>query len=567
LTENITGPLISVLHPTRRVEPSEAFPSGWQAVFREWISKADDPSRIEYVIAVHESRWDKFWHHAPADWVNVRGVPIPLGPTLSYVRLQVTVQGCFVVVVKNSEADTNVAQVNCAAAASSGMLLVGTMDDLGAPDHWDSLLLKALDSMAEWSAPVIFDELMGNSLADVPWPTECLIHCSTGAPAERDRELFNAGAITRNRYRRIGYMLHPAFESMYADNYLTWEAKKDQAENKLFVLERLDILFEHRHPSLGKGLVDEAYQEQNRPEAYRQGFATFRKLTEGTRVLAVLLPGETFSHEWVVSWCNLMIHLNNGPRFIVGNHWCHSSNVFHTRIELARSASTAIPLSDLVLWADDDNLLSIEHFETLLADLDSHPELAGVVAWCLCDTGDVLGTKGKAPVMSCGRQGPQLKCLPFSQEDMTKAIQSERWLISSDDIAPDAFWSGFPVVLMRASALRQLGWEAFLPMLISEVVNGMTSEDTTFFYRAHEAGLKFAVDLRVEVPHLKLRAVNLAMYDRLQVEIPDSSASAMPGPSGNNGLQQPEALAGTASGEDSVMVARRMSRGLTVELL
>ena len=36
---------------------------------------------------------------------------------------------------------------------------------------------------------------------------------------------------------------------------------------------------------------------------------------------------------------------------------------------------------------------------------------------------------------------------------------------------------------------------------------GFTSEDTSFFYNAKQAGMKFAVDLRVKVPHMKLRAI------------------------------------------------------------
>ncbi len=44
-------------------------------------------------------------------------------------------------------------------------------------------------------------------------------------------------------------------------------------------------------------------------------------------------------------------------------------------------------------------------------------------------------------------------------------------------------------------------------MVRPDVNWGFTSEDTTFFYRAHEAGMKFGVDMRVKVPHLKLRAI------------------------------------------------------------
>ena len=56
----MSAPLISVLHPTARVKPSKAFPCGWRAAFDSYLEKADHPEQIEYVISVHESRWERF---------------------------------------------------------------------------------------------------------------------------------------------------------------------------------------------------------------------------------------------------------------------------------------------------------------------------------------------------------------------------------------------------------------------------------------------------------------------------------------------------------------------------
>ena len=107
--------------------------------------------------------------------------------------------------------------------------------------------------------------------------------------------------------------------------------------------------------------------------------------------------------------------------------------------------------------------------------------------------------------MSCGRQGPN-----WSASRLRLRIcgaRRKRPAITSDDVAPDAFWSGFPVVLMRGSVLEhsRLGG---LPSDARQAFHrGFTSEDTTFFYRAHKAGIKFAVDLRVKVPHVKVRGI------------------------------------------------------------
>lgn len=505
-------PLISVLHPTRRVSPSEAFPSGWQAAFRKWISAADDPSRIEYVIAVHTSRWSEFWGHA-----EFFDVPVHewYGAGVSLLPEVVRVTGhdlAGLIVVRNSGRDCAVDQINCAAAASSGLLLTGAQDDLFPPEHWDTLALQALPWFVQRPGDLL--PAQRALLTDAEKRGEYVIRCSSGSP--RDHELTIAGFMSRARYEQLGYCLHPMFDGMFADDYFDFELRRDEKLGLVTVLERQDIQFEHRHPIFGKGQTDEAYDQQNARENYQQGFATFRRLTDGCRVLAVCLPGEVFRHEWVASWFNILMYANNSGRFIVSNHWCHTTNVYSTRIELADSVLTAAPKADLVLWADDDNTLEPAQFDLLVKALDENPDLDIVVGHCWCDPGPE--ELHKDLMMSCGRQGgwtgneetapgSGLLCKRFKLDDFKAAVASGKMLITSDDIAPDAFWSGFPVVLMRYSALEKIGWRAFLPMVREDVKHSFTSEDTSFFYNAHRAGLKSAVHLSVQVPHLKVRSI------------------------------------------------------------
>lgn len=529
----MTTPLISVLHPTRRVAPSEAFPDGCWPAFREYCSAADDLSRVQYVIAVHISRWSKFWENAPwnmweSEW-DAATVSVPK-----------SLHGLHsLLVVRNSGRDCAVDQINCAAAASTGLLLTGAQDDLSPPEHWDTLAIEAIcgpSDRCQWCGWPLEDRpgaCRPGDCSQRPLPPrryhglpalsigEYLIRCSSGSPS--DNELTIAGFMSRSRYDRMGYVLSPLFDGVFSDNYFEWELRRDEKAGLVTVIERPDIQFEHRHPMFGKGQVDESYAQQNAERNYRQGFATFKKLTEGARVIAVCLPGETFRH-WVASAISKLLRHLDRRGFIVDDYWAHTSNVYSTRIELSDAVMGGGLLDgagakpDLVWWQDDDNPVTPQQFETLLADLDGHPELDIVVGWCWCDTGDY---EQHSFVMSCGRQGPALECKPFSIEDLKRAEKSGRPAITSDDIAPDAFWSGFPVVLMRGSALEKLGWQAFLPML-GNYRRGFTSEDTTFFYRAHQAGLKSAVDLRVKVPHLKVRAIEPYLSDNERQTILDA---------------------------------------------
>ena len=49
--------MITVLHPTARVEPSEAWPRGWMEAEQQWYAMAHNPRQVEYVLIIHQSRW------------------------------------------------------------------------------------------------------------------------------------------------------------------------------------------------------------------------------------------------------------------------------------------------------------------------------------------------------------------------------------------------------------------------------------------------------------------------------------------------------------------------------
>jgi hypothetical protein len=224
--------------------------------------------------------------------------------------------------------------------------------------------------------------------------------------------------------------------------------------------------------------------------------------------MVICLPGEVFRNEWVGTMFQTIESLGH-MGYITGPHWCYTSNVYCTRIELAQGALEFRPKADFVLWIDDDNLVTADQVQLLIQDLEAHPEFGGVTGWCWCDHNESEGTIAEKWRMSVGRQRwPDLQCLRLTSDDLQAAFQKSP-LITSDDLLPDAFWSGFPCVLMRRSALEMLGPSAFAPLILP-VNYGFTGEDTSFFINAHKAGVKFAVDIRVKVPHVKWRAIEPA---------------------------------------------------------
>ncbi len=543
---NILGrPLISLLHPTARVAPSEAFPRGWRNAHDAWLSRADHPERIEYVLTVHKSRWDAWaaeesrcarLEDSSSPWRKMSGLPGPAG----WMEFQA---------VQNDKRDCVVDQTNLAGECSRGLVLMGVQDDYYPPEHWDTLVLEAFAG-----CPV--EEI---TESDEWLSRPILLHCSTGCDVDQERRLMISGACTRPLYEYYGYCLDPDFESMFSDDWQAFQVKRDAAAGIVQIIERLDLIFEHRHPIFGKGQMDDIYALQNRHDAYVSGSVILQQKMSGSAVMVACLPGETFRSELVGSRFQLIENIKARTRFgIVSPHWCHTTNVYHTRIELAKAAlsfPSCTKDSDLVLSADDDNPLEFDQLQILMQDLEENPQLAGVVAWCWCDHNETSDPEAKSWVMSCGRQDmTDLACMRFTGADFDKAIENGSCLISSDDIAPNAFWSGLPVLLIRRRALELMGWRSFIarsadPHLMAalkiardrltgtalEVVSaalawgevldntamGMTSEDTSFFIRAHELGLKFAVDIRVRVQHVKWRGIQpqyIPESERLQVE-------------------------------------------------
>jgi hypothetical protein len=220
-------PFISVLHPTARG------PKVWQESMRQWHENADHPENIEYIVCVdgEDSTIDAF-ADAKTRWFEFQ-------------------------TVFNKARRCSLDAYNTAAAFSSGELLVGNMDDLFAPLHWDTLLLSA--------ATPCHDAI----------DKEHVLHCTTGSP--RDNELFIPQILTRARYQRLGYMFHPSYITGYGDDEFTAHARFDGC-----VIDARHIRFEHKHPTLGTAETDPTYEHQNQAEWMTFGKKNFiRRLRAG----------------------------------------------------------------------------------------------------------------------------------------------------------------------------------------------------------------------------------------------------------------------------------------------
>lgn len=420
-------PLFSVIHPSAR-------PDKWREVYDEWAAAANSQD-FEYIL-VCDKRWG-FTELPVSD--NVRAV-------------WNTGRRCYV------------DAVNIGAQYATGSVIVVNADDQFPCEDWDFQLAAALaDSGKE------------------------VVEVSTGTPQEHERGILVLPILTRARFERLGYVLYPGYESMFADNDFCEMARRDDQ-----VADARHLMFPHKHPFFDTSVPNDlAYSAQNRPEAYQLGGAVLaarRQANFGNpkkKRVVICLPGERFSSSWVSHMLLTMSWLQNN--FDIEVQMAYSSNVYVTRHSLALSALKVE--ADYVLWIDDDNLIDIAHVAQLIEDLDKIPELDVVAGWCYCQSDSIELPVAKTSVGFF--EGGESVSLRGAQ------LTGATVLIKID-------WTGFPIVLMRQSALRKLD-KPFVPLLNPDNFYGFDSEDISFSRRLKEAGLNMAVDPRVKVPHLKLR--------------------------------------------------------------
>ncbi|HVW99707.1 MAG TPA: hypothetical protein VHA52_04575 [Candidatus Babeliaceae bacterium] len=201
--------MISIIHPTRR--PEEAYKT-----MIAWLSKADEPNNLQYIFSLDagDTRTEHFLTLPQTDGYNV-----------------------FISDSKNAIQAINNAAENC-----TGDILLVTSDDFDCPDHWDTLLLQALEGKSDFCAKT----------KDGLQPT-----------------LITLPIMDRIYYERYGYVYHPDFEHLHSDEELTCVALMTGKYLKL------DILFPHNHYTTGKFKKD-ALSVKN-DNTWSQGAATLER--------------------------------------------------------------------------------------------------------------------------------------------------------------------------------------------------------------------------------------------------------------------------------------------------
>lgn len=193
------NPIISIIHPSYKRPELAA------KCVKMWLDRCKDKSRVEYVLCLSEQ-----------------------DDVLSYLE-ELNKVGIGIECVVCPEANM-VKQIAFAVKKAKGNILANVSDDFECPQDWDQLLLEALEGKEDY-----------------------VVKTQDGIQPF----IMTLPIMDRKYFDRFGYIFHPDYNHMYADNEL---ADVGQILGRTITL---DILFPHNHYSVGKMERDEVNNEND----------------------------------------------------------------------------------------------------------------------------------------------------------------------------------------------------------------------------------------------------------------------------------------------------------------
>lgn len=317
---------ISLLHPSWK-RPALA-----RKCYDEWMGKADNPKDIEYILCLSEKDAKKNEYFQSFNLNAPSGELIPISVHVM--------------------ADNGlVKQANYASEKSHGNLLIAISDDFVCPDHWDTILLTALEGKSDY-----------------------VVKTQDGLQPF----IMTLPMMDRAFYNRLGYIYHPDYNHMYGDEELAMVGK---------MLNRTIVLpdyFRHEHYSTGKNPKDEVNAKNDSfmmidKETYlRRKAANFDVV-----LLSILIPTMPGRYEMQKALLeNLNKQIGNSPVEIVIN--CGDYNIGTKRNLLLEQAK-----GEYTCFFDDDDTPADHYIYCILSAIQSNPDC--------CSLNGVITTDGKNP--------------------------------------------------------------------------------------------------------------------------------------------------------------------------
>ena len=204
--------LISIIHPSLG-RPVQA-----RKCLDHWIKTASGDHEIEWIVSL--STRDKLRGDYHQTFIDSGAILLELN-------------------TKNMVEATNEAAKLCA-----GEIMILVSDDMFSCQMWDMMMMHKYEMIDGPGLLQVYDGITTKKMT-IP-------------------------IMNREAYAKLGYIYHPDYKSMFADDDLHKTALKN---NMLY--NASDIYIEHRHYSVGKAVYDKTYQSENDRKVYTEGEQTY----------------------------------------------------------------------------------------------------------------------------------------------------------------------------------------------------------------------------------------------------------------------------------------------------
>jgi glycosyltransferase involved in cell wall biosynthesis len=204
--------MITIIHPSRwRCEMA-------LTTFHNWMKKADHTQEIQYILSIDTTdNTEPCYQSAFKD----SNVTILVNPNRSIVDA-----------------------VNVALSEVKGDIIVVVSDDFDCPKGWDTSIIERLDT--EKSELLHVYDGIQNDVCTLP-------------------------VVTKRYADLFGFIYHPQYFSMFADNDLT-----DCSKIIGGYIEAFDLHFQHNHYIKGLNKRDKTYDRENSKQAWDIGKSWYR---------------------------------------------------------------------------------------------------------------------------------------------------------------------------------------------------------------------------------------------------------------------------------------------------
>ena len=199
---------ISLVHPSR----GRAVKAKQTAI--KWLTAMSEENTAEYILSIDNDDKQKNLYY---QWFS---------------------KGKIVVGDNNNV----VMAMNMGAKYATGEMIIGISDDFEPPQDWDRLLAGELD-----------------------WSKDIAIRINDTITKESDN-ILTLPILSKSLYNKLGYIYHPQFTGMWADNDLAEECKALGV-----LINRFDLIFPHNHWVNNKAVKDETYNRHNTNESWNIG--------------------------------------------------------------------------------------------------------------------------------------------------------------------------------------------------------------------------------------------------------------------------------------------------------